>query len=228
MIRRLLVYWQCPRHVVSLGGYPERISPWLVVLPHPCCVQPLLHSCVCVGTQQPPGEVLALLWAVSSGAQALSPDIWDEGAHVWPREKQNKTAEPKCEVVSLCWRPQGLQIPSNLFSRRGVWPQQFRGHGLLRLLKTTLRPAGCHMTVGHQKCKNGSEKERFAGHLHPRNLLSCHQTWMGWSILDSPCVSSHYSLSSQKVKMLFPAKEGRQPNQDQTAPSITLLSLKPH
>lgn len=50
MIRRLLVYWQCPRHVMSLGGYPGRISPWLVVLPHPCCVQPPLHSCVCGDT----------------------------------------------------------------------------------------------------------------------------------------------------------------------------------
>lgn len=113
MIRRLLVYWQCPSHVMSLGGYPERISPWLVVLPWPCCLQPLFHSCV-GGAQQPPGEVLTfcypLLQAVSSGAQALFPDIRDEGALVWPREKQNETAEPKCEVVSLCWRPQRLQI----------------------------------------------------------------------------------------------------------------------
>lgn len=233
MIRSLLVYWQCPRHVMSLGGYPERISPWLAVLPHPCSVQPLLHSCVCIAwghsnLLERSWHCCPLLWAVSSGAQALSPDICDEGAHAWPREKQSKTAEPKCEAVSLCWRPQGVQIPLKSLLQKSVWLQQFTGHGLLRLLQTTLRPAGCHTIMGRQKCKNMPEKERFAGHLHPRNLLSCPQIWMGRSTLDSPRVSSHYSLSSQKVKMLCPAQEGRQPNQVQTTPSITLLLLKTH
>lgn len=40
-----------------------------------------------------------------------------------------------------------------------VLPQQFRGHDLLRVLQTTLRPARCHMIVGHQKPRNRPEKE---------------------------------------------------------------------
>lgn len=192
MIRRLLVYWQCPRHVMSLGGYPERISPWLAVLPHPCCVQPLLRSCVCMGTQQPPGGVLALP-PTPLGCQLRSSGTlpW----HLWWRGTcmAKGKAEQQSQNVSLyLCKPQRLQIPSKSAPEECVLPQQFTGHGLLRLLQITLRPKRRHTITEHQKCGNRPEKERFGGHLHPRNLLSYPQIWKGWSTLDSPCVSSHH------------------------------------
>lgn len=217
MIRRLLVYWQCPSHVMSLGGYPERISPWLVVLPWPCCLQPLFHSCV-GGAQQPPGEVLTfcypLLQAVSSGAQALFPDIRDEGALVWPREKQNETAEPKCEVVSLCWRPQRLQISlKSLLQNSVCYLSSWEAMDYSDFCKPHWDLQDATRSWGTRNVETGLRKRDLVDIcLHPRNLLSCPQIWMGWSTLDSPHVLSHYSLSSQKVKMLCPAKEGRQPN----------------
>jgi len=52
MMRRLLVYWHCRRHgmcrdllVVSLKGFYPR---WLRFQPS-CCVQSLLHCCMCTG-----------------------------------------------------------------------------------------------------------------------------------------------------------------------------------
>lgn len=230
MIRRLLVYWQCPRHVMSLGGYPGRISPWLVVLPHPCCVQPPLHSCVCGDTAaswRGPGTA-AHCFGLS--AQELRHSPWYLGwrGRCVAKGKAEQNSRTKMWGCIFALENPGVADPLKSLLQKSVWPQQFRGHGLLRVLKTSLRPARWHTIMGHQKCKTRPEKERFAGHLHPRNLLVCPKIQMGWSTLDSPRVSSHYSLSSQKVKMLFPAKEGRQPNQVQTTPSIPLLSLKPH
>lgn len=120
-MRGFLVYWQCPRHVMSLGGYPERISPWLVMLPLPCCVQPLLHSCVCVGTQQPPGGVLtlchSLLQAVSSGAQALFPDICEE-RHLHGQGKSRIKQQSQNVRLYLCaGDPRGCRSPRSLCSR---------------------------------------------------------------------------------------------------------------
>lgn len=94
------------------------------------------------------------------------------GALAGPSEKQNKTAEPKCEAVSLCWRPQRLQISLKSLLQKCVLPQQFRDHGLLWHLQTTLRPARCHMIVRHQKCRNRPEKERFGGHLFASQKLA--------------------------------------------------------
>lgn len=41
-----------------------------------------------------------------------------------------------------------------------------------RLLQTSLRHARCYVLVEKQECRNGQEKERFGGHLSPRNVFS--------------------------------------------------------
>lgn len=190
-----------------------------------------LSTPVCVGTQQPPGEVLALP-PTALGCQLRSsgtlPSYLGWRGRCVAKGKAEQNSRTKTWGCIFALETPGVADPLKSLLQKSVWPQQFRGHGLLRLLKTSLRPARWHTIVGHQKCKTRPEKERFAGYLHPRNLLVCPKIQTGWSTLDSPRVSSHYSLSSQKVKMLFPAKEGRQPNQVQTTPSITLLSLNPH
>lgn len=108
----------------SPGGYPERILPWLVTLPLPCCVQPLLHCSTCTRGQQPPGEVLTLCYPplqfVSSGGRAPLPDICDEWAVARVREKQKKTADRKREVVGLCWESQRTKISSKALLQKDV------------------------------------------------------------------------------------------------------------
>lgn len=217
MMRGFLVYWQCPRHVMSLGGYPERISPWLVMLPLPCCVQPLLHSCVCGDTatswRGPDTLPLTPLGCQLRSSGTLPWHLW-WGTLAQPRRKQNKTAEPKCEVISLCWRPQRLQISlKSLLQKCVCCLSSLEAMDYSEFCKPHWDLQDATRLWDTRSLETGLRKSDLVNIcLHPRKLQSCPQIWMGWSTLDFPCVSLHYSLSSQKVKMLHPPREGRQPN----------------
>lgn len=91
--------------------------------------------------------------------------------------------------------------------------QQFRGHGLLRLLQTTLRPARCHMTVGHQKSRNTPEKERFGEHLFAsQKLVLLPPNLNGLVYIGFPMCFITLQLVLTESQNAFPPKEGRQPN----------------
>lgn len=139
--------------------------------------------------------------------------LWG-GTLAWPREKQNKTAEPKCEVISLCWRPQRLQISlKSLLQKRVCCLSSLEAMIYSEFCKPHWDLQDATWLWDTRSLETGLRKSDLVNIcLHPRNLQSCPQIWMGWSTLDSPCVSLHYSLSSQKVKMLCPPREGRQPN----------------
>lgn len=123
MMRRLLVYWHCPRDVVCRGllvvilkgFYPG----WLRF--H-CPAVRNLFTIVCARRDSNLLERSrhSATHSFSLSAQELmhpSLTCMTNGHLARAREKQNKTAERKREVVALCWRPQRSQILKALLQK---------------------------------------------------------------------------------------------------------------
>lgn len=213
MMRGLLVYWQCPRHVMSLGGYPERIPPWLAVLPLPCCVPPLLHSHVSTATSWTGPGTATHSFRLSAQELRHSSLTSVMKGHSRGQGKSRIKQQSQNVRLDFC-TAQTLQISSrSLLQKGGCCLNSLEAVDYSDFCKPHWDLQDATRLWDTRIVEIGLRKRDLVDIcLHPRNLLSCPQIWMGWSTLDSPCVSPHYNLSSQKVKMLCPPKEGRQPN----------------
>lgn len=125
MMRRLFIYWHFPRHMICRGLWEVILKGfypgWLRF--HCPALCNFFFTIVCARGD---GNLLERSWHsathfFSVSAQAPFPDVCNEWALTQAREKHNKTAEWKPEVVALCWRPQRSLISSKALLQKNMY-----------------------------------------------------------------------------------------------------------